>query len=36
VGIEKGETVSTPLAEVVARKKQLDLGLLKLDRVLSR
>jgi len=36
MGLEKGEIVSTPLAEVVSRKKQLDLNLLKLDRVLAR
>ncbi|HUU13464.1 MAG TPA: 6-phosphofructokinase [Terriglobia bacterium] len=36
MGLEKGEIVSTPLADVVSKKKPLDLSLLKLDRVLAR
>jgi 6-phosphofructokinase 1 len=36
MGLEKGEITSTPLAEVVSKKKPLDLSLLKMDRVLSR
>jgi 6-phosphofructokinase 1 len=36
VGLLKGEIVATSLAEVVANKKPLDLGLLKLARVLAK
>jgi 6-phosphofructokinase 1 len=36
VGLMKGEIVATPLADVVANKKSLDLDLLKLAHVLSR
>ncbi len=36
MGLEKGEIVSTPLADVVSKRKRLDLNLLKLDRVLAR
>ncbi len=36
VGLIKGEIVSTPLAEVVAHKKPLDVQLLELARVLAR
>jgi len=36
VGLVKGEIAATPLAEVVARKKELDLRLLELARVLAR
>jgi 6-phosphofructokinase 1 len=35
VGLIKDEIVSTPLAEVVANKKQIDLSLLELARVLA-
>lgn len=36
VGLNRGEITSTPLADVVANRKPLDLGLLELARVLSR
>jgi 6-phosphofructokinase 1 len=36
VGMRDGEICSTPLAEVVAGKKELDLGLLDLVEVLAR
>jgi 6-phosphofructokinase 1 len=36
VGLLRGEIVPTPLAEVVAHRKRLDLGLLDLARVLAR
>ena len=32
----KGEIAGTPLAEVVGRKKELDMGLLELAEVLAR
>jgi len=36
VGLLKGEMAATPLAEVVANKKPLDLRLLELARVLAK
>jgi len=36
VGLLKGEIAATPLAEVVANKKPLDLQLLALARVLAK
>lgn len=36
VGLRKGDIAATPLSEVVANKKPLDLGLLGLGRVLAR
>jgi 6-phosphofructokinase 1 len=36
IGLQKGEIATTPLAEVVARKKPLDPGLLSLVRVLAK
>ncbi|MFL6192534.1 MAG: 6-phosphofructokinase [Thermoanaerobaculia bacterium] len=36
VGLNRGEITTTPLADVVANRKPLDLGLLELARVLSR
>ena len=36
VGLQRGQIATTPLADVVANKKPLDLGLLELARVLAR
>ncbi len=36
VGLNKGEITTTPLSEVVAKKKQIDMSLLDLAHVLGR
>jgi 6-phosphofructokinase 1 len=36
VGLIKGEVVTTPLCEIVGKKKPVDLHLLELSRVLAK